>query len=220
MAELDTNLNTATGDPATSVTTTTTANPGIYATTTTGTTASNVNAADTAAAADTADTAELARLRAEMAKQKAALDKATQEAANYKKELRSRQSADEIAAEEKRIADEARDKELADLRKRFAVAEAAKKVMTFVGDENASTQIAEYLYGAEDADGAIDAFNKAWNAREKALRLEYGKIPAPGAGGSDGPTITREQLDAMGYKDRVKFATEHPAAYDRLMGRA
>ena len=165
------------------------------------------------------ENAEIARLRAELEKQKAAFDKAAKEAGDYKKQLRAKQSAEEIAAEEKRAQDEARDKELAELRKRFAVAETSKRVMSFVGDEEVSNTIAEFLYGAEDVDGAIDAFNKAWIAREKKLRLEYGKIPAPGVGSSDGVTITREQLDSMRFPDRVKFANEHPDEYEKLMGR-
>lgn len=162
---------------------------------------------------------ELAKLRAEMARQKAALDKATKEAGDYKKQLRARQSAEEVAAEEKRAQDEARDAELADLRKRFAVAEISKKVLGFVGDEKVSNSVAEYLYGAEDADAAVAELNKAWTAREKALRLEYGKIPAPGVGAGDGPTITKEQLDAMNYMDRLEFANKHPDEYARLVGR-
>lgn len=166
------------------------------------------------------ESAEIAKLRAEMAKQKAALDKATKEAGDAKKALRAKQSEEEIAAEEKRAQDEARDKELAELRKKFAVAETSKKVMAFVGDEATANTVAEYLYGAEDVDAAIAAFNKAWTAREKALRLEYGKIPAPGVGSGEGVTVTKEQLDAMTYLQRVKFANEHPTDYERLMGRA
>ena len=53
------------------------------------------------------ENAELAKLRAEMAKQKAALDKATKEAGDYKKQLRAKQSAEEIAAEEAKVQQEA-----------------------------------------------------------------------------------------------------------------
>ena len=165
------------------------------------------------------ESAELAKLRADLAKQKAALDKATKEAGDAKKALRAKQTAEEIAAEEKKAQDEARDKELAELRKRFAVAETSKQIMKFVSDEAASSQIAEDLYGAADVDAAITAIQKAWTAREKALRLEFGKIPAPGTGSGDGPTITKEQLDATGYLQRVKFANENPQEYERLMGR-
>ena len=166
------------------------------------------------------ETAELAKLRAELARQKQALDKATSEAASMKKQLRAKQSEEEIAAEEKRLADEARDKELAELRKRFAQAENSKKLMGFIGDEATANTVAEYLYGAEDVDAAITALNKAWQAREKALKAEFGKIPGPGVGGSEGASITLEQLDAMGYRERAAFAREHPAEYNTLMGRS
>ena len=66
-------------------------------------------------------------------------------------------------------------------------------------DEQTATAIAELMYGAEDADAAIDAISKAWTAREKALRLEYGKIPAPGIGNSDGVSLTKEEI--MKIKD-------------------
>lgn len=165
------------------------------------------------------ESTELARLRAEMARQKAALDKATSEAASMKKQLRAKQSAEEIAAEEKRMQDEERDRKLAEYEKRFFVAETSKKVLKFTGDEAVSDTVAEYLFGAADVDGAIDAIQKAWVAREKALRLEYGKVPPPGAGSPDGPTITREQLDGMRFPDRVKFMKEHPDEYEKLMGR-
>ena len=165
------------------------------------------------------ESVELAKLRADLAKQKAAIDKATKEAAEYKRQLRQKQSAEEIAAEEKKTADEARDKELAELRKKFAVAETSKQIMKFVADEAVSSQIAEDLYGAADVDAAITAFQKAWAAKDKALRLEFGKIPAPGAGSSDGPTVTKEQLDAMSYRERVEFATKHQDEYNKLMGR-
>lgn len=183
----------------------------------------NETPGSTPAAADVeeaSESAELAKLRAEMARQKIALDKATKESADYKRQLRAKQSAEEVAAEEKRIADEARDAELAELRKRFAVAEASKKILAFVGDEQQSNSIAEALYGAADSDAAIDALNKAWAAKEKKLRQEYGKIPAPGIGSSDGPTVTLAQLNAMTYTERNDFAVKYPDEYNRLMGRS
>lgn len=163
---------------------------------------------------------ELASLRAEMAKQKLALDKATKEAADYKKQLRAKQTAEEVAAEEQRIQSEARDQELNDLRRRFAVSENTKKVMSFVGDEEQAGDIAKLLYGAEDVNSAIDLLNKAWQAKEKALRTEYGKIPAPSVGSSEGVAVTLEQLNAMSYRERNEFATKYPNEYARIMGRA
>lgn len=168
---------------------------------------------------ETTENTELTRLRAELAKQKAALDKATKEAAENKRALRAKQTAEEQAAEIEKERQEAIEKELNELRRERAVANTSKRVFTFVPDETASTEIATALYGAEDVDAAISLIQKAWTAREKALRAEYGKIPAPSVGASDGPTVTREQLLSMRVTDIAEFQRSHPEEYDRLMGR-
>ena len=162
---------------------------------------------------------EFAKLRAEMAKLKAANDKLSKENSEKTKALRAKQSAEEIAAEEAKVQQEALMQELETLRKEKAVAATTAKITPLIGDSEVAGQIAEYLYGAEDVDAALTALQKAWTAKEKALRLEFGKIPAPGAGASDGPTITREQLDGMKFPERVKFMNEHRDEYERLMGR-
>ena len=165
------------------------------------------------------ESAEIARLKAEIARQKAAVDKATKEAADAKRSLRARQTEEEAAAEEKRAQDEERDRKLAEYEKRFAIADAAKQVMKFVDDSSVADSIAESLYGATDLEKAISALNKAWVAKENQLKLTYGKIPAPGVGSSEGGLITKPQLDAMSYMDRLQFAQEHPDEYNKLMGR-
>ena len=167
----------------------------------------------------TAESAELAKLRADLAKQKAALDKATKEAAESKRALRAKQTAEEAAAEEAKAQQDALMHELETLRKERSVASTTAKIIPLVTDSTVAGQVAEYLYGAEDVDSAIAAIQKAWAAKEKALRLEYGKIPAPGTGASEGPTYTREQVDAMKFEERVKFAREHRDEYNKLMGR-
>ena len=130
---------------------------------------------------------EIAKLRAELVKQKEAINKATKEAADYKRALRAKQSEEEIAAEEKKASDEAIEKELLALRKEVAQAKTVKTVMGKLGtDEEVSGKIAEYLYGAEDPDAALTEIQRAWAAKEKAIRLEFGKIPAPSAGGANG----------------------------------
>ncbi len=174
---------------------------------------------ETKAESGQTDSAELAKIKADLAKAKAALDKATKEAAESKRALRAKQTAEEAAAEEAKTQQEALMQELETLRKERAVAATTAKVFPIVNDNAVAGQVAEYLYGAEDVDSALAAIQKAWTAREKALRLEYGKIPAPGVGGSDGPTVTKAQLDAMKYTERVKFANEHPDEYNKLMGR-
>ena len=183
------------------------------------TTVDTTNGSEVSTGVETNESAEIARLKSELAKQKTALDKATKEAADNKRALRAKQSAEEAAAEEAKTLQQSMMEELEQLRKEKAVAAATAKVVSFVGDNEASARVAEYLYGAEDVDAALSEIQKAWTAKEKALRLEYGKIPAPGVGSSEGVTVTKAQLDAMGYMDRLKFATEHPDEYNKLMGR-
>ena len=138
---------------------------------------------ETAEQTNDAGSEEVARLKAELLRQKEAINKATKEAADYKRALRAKQSEEEIAAEEKKAADEATKKEIEELRREVARNKTIKTVMSRLGtDEETSGKIAEYLYGAEDADAALTEMQKAWAAREKALRLEFGRIPAPGAG--------------------------------------
>lgn len=157
---------------------------------------------DNGASEQVDESAEIARLKADLAKQKAALDKATKEAGDYKKQLRSKQTADEAAAAEAKDLQEAMQKELEQLRKEKKVAADTAKLFPIVGDNTVAGQIAEFLYGAEDADAAMDLLSKAWTAKEKALRLEFGKIPAPGAGSSEGAQLTKEEI--MKVKDAAE----------------
>ena len=163
--------------------------------------------------------AELAKARAEYAKLKAALDEATKEAGNYRKQLRAKQSAEEIAAEEKKAADEARDKEIEELRKEVARAKTIKNVMAKLGtDEEVSGKISEYLYGADDIENALTEIQRAWTAREKALRLEFGKIPAPGAGNANGEDAEAQKAIKLAQEIGRERAMSGKSVKDTLGG--
>ena len=130
--------------------------------------------------------AQIEQLKADLAKQKSALDDATREAGKYRKELRAKQTQEEIDAENKKEAEEKASKELEDLRREVAKAKSVKSVMSKLSvDEDSAGKIAECLVGCDNIDAALLEIQKVWTAREKALRLEYGKIPGPGAGGSN-----------------------------------
>lgn len=130
-----------------------------------------------------AQNAEITRLKAELAKQKSERDKAMKEAGEARKALKAKMTAEEIAAKEKEEADEKAAKELDDLRREVAKGKTVKSVMGKLGlDEDSAGNLAEALYGAADIENALLEIQKAWQAKEKALRLEYGKVTAPGAG--------------------------------------
>ena len=163
--------------------------------------------------------AELAKAKADYAKLKAALDKATKEAGDAKKALRAKQSAEEIAAEEQKAQDEATKKELDELRREVAKAKAVKSVMSKLGtDEETSGKIAEYLYGAEDVEAALTEFQRFVVAKEKALRLEYGKVPPPGAGGANGEDAETQKAIELAKKIGRERAMSAKSLKDTLGG--
>lgn len=127
--------------------------------------------------------AEIARLQAEMAKQKEALNKATHEAAENKRALKAKMTQEEIDAQAKQEAAEKAAQELDELRKQVAKGNTVKTVMGKLGlDEETAGSLADCLYGAADIENALLNIQKAWQAREAALRKEYGKITGPGTG--------------------------------------
>lgn len=150
---------------------------------------------ETESAEQTANAEELAKLKADLARYKESVNKLTKEAGDAKKALRAKQTAEEIAAEEKKAQDEAINKEIEELRREVAKTKAVKSVMSKLGTtEEVSGKIAEYLYGADDVENALTEIQRAWAAKEKALRLEFGKIPAPGAGGSNGEEAEMQKV--------------------------
>ena len=127
--------------------------------------------------------AEIARLKAEMAKQKAAIDKATSEASAAKKALKAKMTQEEIDAATKKEDEEKQAQRIIELEKQVAKTGTVKSVMGKLGlDEESAGRLADHLYGAADPENALLEIQKAWQAREKALKLEYGKITGPGAG--------------------------------------
>jgi chromosome segregation ATPase len=162
--------------------------------------------------------AQIEQLKADLAKQKSDLDKATSEAGKYRKELRAKQTQEEIDAENKKEEQEKAAARLAELEKEVARAKSTKSVMAKLGvDEDAAGNIAECLAGCEDVDNALLLIKKAWDAKEKALKLEYGKIPGPGAGGSNEDKETQAAL-ALAKELGQRKAQTATSVRDQLKG--
>lgn len=135
--------------------------------------------------------AQIEQLKADMAKQKAALDKATHEAGEANKalkaskaELQAKMTQEEIDAANKKEAEEKAAERLAELEREVARAKSTKSVMAKLNvDEDTAGKIAESMVGCENVDNALLLIQKVWEAKVKALKQEYGKVPPPGAGG-------------------------------------
>lgn len=163
--------------------------------------------------------AQLEQLKADMAKQKEALDAATSEAAKYKRELRTKQTQEEIDAANKKEEQEKRDREFAELQKKVARAEGTKNVMAKLGiEEDAAGKIAESLIGCENADNALLLIKQAWDAKEKALLTEFGKIPGPGAGGAGGEDEELNAAIELGKRFGKDRAESNKSTQEGLQG--
>lgn len=169
---------------------------------------------------------QLEQLRADLAKQKAALDKATSEASSYKKalkekdaELKTKMTAEEIAAKEKEEADRKQAERLQELEKEVAKAKSTKSVMSNLSvDEGTADKIAESLAGCENIENALLLIKQAWDAREKALRQEFGKIPAPGAGGNGGEDDELKAAIELGTRLGKERAENNKSVAEGLKG--
>ena len=162
--------------------------------------------------------AKIAQLEQNYAKEKAAKDKAMSEASTAKKALKARMTQEEIDAASKQEEQEKAAAHVAELEKKVARIETAKSVMGNLGvNEVTAGEIAESLIGCENVENALLLIRQAWDAKEKALRAEFGKIPPPGAGGG---SEDREKQAAMAFAKEYgqQRAGNKQSVRDKLSG--
>ncbi len=150
-------------------------------------------------------------------KMKSALDKATSEAAGFKKQLREKMTEEE-AAKAKAAEDMAA---VMDELERYRVKDAINEYTTqFMGigyDEALARSTATAL---QKGDMSVMFKNHAKFVadREKALKAELLKsTPTPPAGEGD-KGLTKEMFQKMTLSEKQKFATENPDAYKEFYG--
>lgn len=148
---------------------------------------------------------------------KSALDKATSEAAGYKKQLRERMSEDEAKA-----AKDAEDKaaimaELEQLRAEKVIDQHTTKFLALGYDEKLARETATALANG-DTEVVFKNHAKFIADREKAVKAEILKnTPTPPAG--DGAEkITREHVQKMTLAEKQKFARENPEMFNEFYG--
>ena len=138
--------------------------------------------------------AQLATERAEKEKYKSASDKASSEAAKYKKELRSKQTAEEQEAEAKAEADKLRDEELESLRKELNHNKAVSAYKAITDEKVVETLIEAVSESDHNAIAAIIENQKKAAVKEaQAERLKSRTQENDGAYSS----MTKEQIMAI-----------------------
>lgn len=161
--------------------------------------------------------AELAKYMTEVKRMKTALDKASSDAAKWKKEALAHKSDAEQLSIEKAERDAEIQAELAALRKESAVNKFAKSFIAMGYTEDQAMKAAEAQYGGDtDELFRIQAAHQEEYAKKIQAEIMR-SMPAPSTGNDDNVQITKEQFNDMSYSEQVKFKREHPTAYDRLV---
>ena len=158
----------------------------------------------------------LSELMAENAKLKREKDKASSDAAKYKKEAMANKTESEQKAIEKAEADARIQEELAELRRESALNKLEKSFVTLGYSEDMAKQAAEAQYEG-NTDLLFQIQRKYFTEKEKSIKAQLMKeMPSPSIGNDDTISVTKEQFDAMGYKERVELLNKHPKVYEQL----
>ncbi len=148
---------------------------------------------------------------------KATFDKTATEAADYKKQLRAKQSDEEAKAAkeaEERAALMAR---LEELEREKTVGVYTNSYLALGYDEKTAKASAEAL--AKGDMETVFANQKTHNeTREKALRAELLKQTPPPASGTSDKGMTIEQFRKMTPQERHDFSVSNPEEYKTLYG--
>lgn len=155
----------------------------------------------------------------ELTKMKELISKANSEAANYKKELRAKQTEQEAKEAERNEELEQMRQQLATLEHEKKVAEYSSKFASYGYDSSMATENANALING-DIDTVLANQAKYLETQKGLIKSELMKqTPRPESGNSDGKTktITKKDLFAMPLKDRVQFASEHKNEYEQIV---
>lgn len=164
--------------------------------------------------------AELAQLKADMARNKNALDKALREKGEITKKLREKQTAEEAEAEAKAEAEAER-----------AEREAEKD--RIIAQYEARAMFAEMGLQGKDLETAIDAkidgdektvysviikyFENKYESALKTKESEWlGNRPQVNVGVGESTTLTQEQFDNLSYQEKVELYNKDIETYKKF----
>lgn len=152
---------------------------------------------------------------AELDKLKNALSKSNSEAADYKRQLKEKMSADEIKAKEDAEKQEKLQKDYDELVKKVAVSENKAKLLGLGYEDTLATETAEAMANGE-LDKVFANQKKHLDAMEKKVRSEILKDTPKPDGGNGSVKITKADFDKMTYSERAKVYEENPEVYNEF----
>lgn len=149
---------------------------------------------------------------------KEVFDKTASEAADYKRQLKEKMTAEEAKAKEDAEKQEKLENDYNALLKKVTISENKAKLLALGYEDKLADETAEAMANGE-LDKVFTNQKKHMEALEKKIRADVLKEtpkPAPGSGGKK--EITQEQFDAMSYSERLKVFDEQPEVYKEFTG--
>ena len=154
---------------------------------------------------------------AEIDKLKAALNKSNSEAADYKKQLREKMSAEEAKAKEDAEKYEEVVKERDALLREKNILGHKTKYLALGYDEKLANETAEAMVNGE-LDKVFANQKKHLETVEKKIREDVLKDTPRPEGGKSSDTMTKEKFSKMSTTEQYKYSVEHPEEYKKLYG--
>ena len=154
---------------------------------------------------------------AEIERLKTALSKSNSEAADYKKQLREKMSAEELKAKEDAEKMDALIKERDALLREKTISNHKAKYLTLGYDEKLASETAEALANGE-LDKVFENQKKHNESVEKKIRADVLKETPKPEGGTGSEIITKESFSKMSIAEQYKYSIEHPEEYKKLYG--
>lgn len=156
----------------------------------------------------------------EIARLKAALNKASSEASDFKKQLREKMSTEEKEKAEKEAADKEKDELIAKLLRNQDVTNYTAKLIGLGMNEADAKKTAETMpSGLKDT--FFEACTNLKSDIERKVKAEITKgTPRPDGGNEKPEGVTKEQFNKMSYMERLELKKNNPTEYENLKGGA
>ena len=153
----------------------------------------------------------------EIERLKNALSKSNSEAADYKRQLKEKMSAEELKAKEDAEKWEKIEKERDELLREKAISTNKVRLLALGYDESLADETAEAMANGE-LDKVFANQKKHIESVEKKIRADVLKDTPKPEGGNGSETLTKEKFSKMSIEEQYKFSVEHPEEYKMLYG--
>lgn len=154
---------------------------------------------------------------AEIDRLKNALSKSNSEAADYKKQLREKMTAEEVKAKEDAEKFEELQAKYEALVRKDSISQNKVKLLALGYEEGLANETAEAMVNGE-LDKVFANQKKHLESVEKKIRADVLKDTPKPEGGKGSDTITKEAFSKMSIAEQYKYSVDHPEEYKKLYG--